>query len=623
MCPQIALAALAASLIPSPAPAATAPGPVFVMALGSARLAVMERLAAQDRMPAFKRLLAEGAVAPELLNLYPNKSHTPWLDAATGATAGAHRVLSIMTSESGAPPFRQDLLGVVRQSEFLWEAAERQGKLPIVLNFPDAWPSRLTRGIQIGGASLSVNATFYTGAAEAYRGPIHRFALAADELFSTEAAEGHTPMKLVPLEQSGARPPGVSAGLAARLELGCKDPDREIARKPALWLVAPAGGSAPLIYLDGAWAKPPATAQAGSWTQRIDLRVESTSGPVDAALRIKLLSLDANAGSARLYVTPLSAIRDGRVAPPGAAPELAKLKTIPIPTPTFLEPYSAQRLDPNSQRELLAMNGDWCLEALRELLKRPFDLFVFHTNDVDWAEHAVLRHYRNGLSRQECRRLVEGVYEDLDKLLAGILAALPPRTTLLMMSQHGVIDPWDQRPSPSTMDLLEKAGLLHRRGAAVDYEKSAAYPGPEGGFVYVRPRNPQTPEQEAEREKNLRAAIRALATAVDGPSGQRVFSVVLPWEDAAPFGLHGKRHADILALRPAEFGGIHGACYPLTAGGESTLKGFYLFWGARARAGIRENRPVGPADIAPTAAHLLGIEPPADSSGGVLRGMLR
>ncbi len=620
-----AMAALTGGLLECEMTAAPPPpGRVFVMGVGSVRLPIIERLAQQERMPAFRRLLAEGAVAPELLNLYANKSHVPWIDAASGVTAGTHRVFGIMKSENGRPPYQQDLLGVLRQSEYLWEAAERQGKQAILLNWPDSWPSRLKKGIQIGGASLSVNASFYTGPADFYQGPVHRFALAADELFSTEEMPGHSSMKLVPLEQSGARPAGIREGLGARLELACKDSDRQLTRKPVLWLVVPLGGGSARIYQDGFWAKPVGTVSPGRWSERIDLRVETAEGQVHAALRIKLLSLDAGTARARIYVTPLSAIGDGRVIPEGAAPELAKLKSIPIPTPVFLNVYSAQKLDTDSQRELLAMNGDWYLEALRLLLRRPFDLFVFHTNDVDWAEHAVQTHFRNGVSREVCQRLVEGVYEDLDRLVAGIIAALPPGTTMLMMSQHGVVDPWDQRPSPSTISVLENAGLLTRNSSgAIDYEKSIAFPAAENSFVHVQPKRPQNAEQRAEREKNLRATLRALSAAIMPGSGQQLFTIVLPWEEAGPFGLHGPRYADILVLRPAEFGGIHGGCYPLTTGAESTLKGWFLFWGPRARADMRESRPVWPSDLAPTAAHLLGIDAPADSTGSVLRRMLR
>ncbi|MCX7011374.1 MAG: alkaline phosphatase family protein, partial [Candidatus Sumerlaeota bacterium] len=124
---------------------------VFLLGLGSVRLSVVERLVRQGRAPAFARLLLEGASAPELINLYPNKSHAAWISAASGATAGTHGVVSILTTDTGGPPYRQELLGSVRRAEYLWEAAERQGKQAIVLNWPDSWPSRLRKGIQIGG----------------------------------------------------------------------------------------------------------------------------------------------------------------------------------------------------------------------------------------------------------------------------------------------------------------------------------------------------------------------------------------------------------------------------------------------------------------------------------------
>ncbi|MBN8729806.1 MAG: alkaline phosphatase family protein [Acidobacteria bacterium] len=596
---------------------------VFVLGIGSVRLAVIERLVRQGRMPSFARLLKEGALAPELLNVYPNKSHTPWISAASGAPAGAHGVFSMMKSDSGRPPYRQDLLGRLRQAEYLWEAAERQGKLPILLNWPDAWPSKLKRGTQIGGASLSVNGTFYAGEANAYRGPIHRFALGADEIFSTEAGEGLSPIQVVPAAESAARATGSGAGAAIRVELACRDSDREIARKPVLWLVAPESGGPLRVYAEGNWTKPAATVEIGRWTDRIDLQVETGGGPVAAAVRLKLLAFDAARRRAKLYATPVSAIRDGRVAPAGAAPELAGLKSFPIPTPVFLSAYSAQWLDPASQGELLAMNGDWHIDALRLLLRRPFDLFVFHDNDVDWAEHAVSVNVRNGVSREACERLVDDAYADLDRRVGAILAALPPKTTILVMSQHGIVSPWEVRPAPSVAAVLERAGLLVRAGDAIDYDKSVAFPAAEGGLIHVQPKNPASPEQRATRERNVEAALVALSSATEGAAKQRAFTVVLRWEDAAPFGIFGAPQADIIALRPAATGGIHGACWPLAAGGESTLKGFYLFWGPAARTGWREARPAWPEDLAPTAAHLLGIAPPADSSGAVLHRMIR
>jgi hypothetical protein len=202
---------------------------------------------------------------------------------------------------------------------------------------------------------------------------------------------------------------------------------------------------------------------------------------------------------------------------------------------------------------------------------------------------------------------------------------LPVDTTVLLMSPHGIISPWDTKGSKSIDQVLAEAGLLVRTSSGeVDYERSRAYPAPEGeGLVNVRPWLADTPEKAAERESNVLQALAALSSARDAKTGERIFSVVLPWEAAAPFGLHGEKQADIVAMKPALYGGIHGPCYPLTANAENTLQGIVLCCGPGIKPGFREHRPVYMEDIAPTLAHLLGIEPPADSEGKVLHRMLK
>ncbi|MBK7930969.1 MAG: alkaline phosphatase family protein [Bryobacterales bacterium] len=315
----------------------------------------------------------------------------------------------------------------------------------------------MKKGIQIGGASLSVNGVFHSGTAMVYRAPVHRFALGADEIYSSEPEEGHSPLRVLAAAEAGVGAAKAGDGVAVRVELSCKDSDREIVRKPVLWLVAPAAGGPVRVYEDGKWEKPVASVEIGRWTERIDLQVATAGGAVAAAMRLKLLA-GCGGRKARIYATAVSAIRDGRVAPQNAAPELAGLKSFPMPTPVFLSPYSAQYLDMDSQLELLAMNGDWHIEALGVLLRRRFDLFVFHDNDVDWAEHALTSHARKGVSRARMEAMIDRAYLALDRRLAAILKALPADTTLLVMSQHGIIAPWDRRGGESTPAILEKPG---------------------------------------------------------------------------------------------------------------------------------------------------------------------
>jgi len=271
------------------------------------------------------------------------------------------------------------------------------------------------------------------------------------------------------------------------------------------------------------------------------------------------------------------------------------------------------------------MGSDWFGDVLRILLRKPFDLFVFQANDLDWGEHAVDHHIKDfGASREACEQFMDGLYEDLDHQVGRIVESLPPDTTLLLMSPHGIVCPWDIKSSKSANEILSEAGLLIRKtNGAIDYEKSRAYSAPEGeGFVNVAPWRPETPGQIAERKMNMAKACTALSSAVDKETGERIFTIVLPWEDAAPFGLHGSRQADIITFKPPAYGGIHGPCYPLTVKGESDLKGMCLFWGPGIRAGANETRPVYCEDFAPTVSHLLGIGPPADSEGKVLYRML-
>jgi predicted AlkP superfamily phosphohydrolase/phosphomutase len=605
-------------------PGTHAPGKVFTMAVGTVRMTVIERLIKQGRMPVFEKLIREGAVTSELLNLCANKSHAALISAFTGATTGTHRAITILRAENGKPPLRQDLLGKICRTEYLWDTAERQGKKVIVLNFPDSWPSKIKKGILIAGASLNVNATLYEGPYERSMGfPVFRYAVAADEVFSTKPETGWSEMKFLPLKQSGAKPAGIKQGFAARLPLKCNTPDREILKKPVLWLIIDSKDNSVSIFNDGQWKAPLGTVAPGKWSTRLDMNVETGGGTIAVAFKMKLMELDIQKLAGKLYVSPLGPINDGRMIPDGGVPELATLKTFPLPGSVVMN-RDAALLDPVSQRELLAMSGDWYIDALRVLIQKPFDLFVFQTNDLDWGEHSLTKHFRNGVSKEECIKIIDNLYEDLDQQVGKIIKLLPSETTFLLMSPHGCVNPWDIKGSKSANEILANAGLLIKTSSGeIDYDKSLAYPAPEGeGFVNVAPWQPKTPEEIAEREKNLQKACSALSSATDEKTGERIFTVVLPWDDAAPFGLSGPSQADIITFKPPAYGGIHGPCWPLTVKGESDIKGMCLLWGPGIHPGSRETHPVYPEDIAPTAAYLLGIDPPADSEGKVLYRML-
>jgi hypothetical protein len=229
------------------------------------------------------------------------------------------------------------------------------------------------------------------------------------------------------------------------------------------------------------------------------------------------------------------------------------------------------------------------------------------------------------LKKEDCMKMIDELYEDFDSQLGRILNMLPANTAFMLMTPHGYVNPWDTKNYVSINNILENAKLLVKNSSKeIDYNQSVAFSAPEGeGLVNVNPRNPTTPDQIAVRKDNLRKTVNALSTAVNSNTGDRIFSIVLPWENAAPFGLSGAPQADILTLVPAANGGMHGPCYPLsTDNPESDLHGFFLFWGSGVKAGFEEKKAIYPEDFAPTAAFLLGIIPPKDNEGRVLYQML-
>jgi predicted AlkP superfamily phosphohydrolase/phosphomutase len=600
---------------------------VCAIVIGSLRYPVIERLVKEGRMPVIGKMIKEGSWTTELMNYCVNKSHAAVVSAFTGATTGTHRAITILRTKNGdgRPPLTQDLLGKICQSDFIWDAAEAQGKNVIVLNFPDSWPPKIKKGILIGGPSLNVNATLYEGPYERSMGfPVFRYTLAADEIFSTSPDEGWSEMKMVALGQSGAKPVGIRNGYAAQLPLSCVTPEFEILKKPVLWMIVNSKDQQVYIYEDKNWKQPLGKVSAGKWSDRLDMSVSTSRGSEPVAFRVKLLSLNVATREAKLYVSPLGTIRDGRTIPEEGIPELAQLKTFPIAASVVMN-RSANLLDTESQRDLLNMSSDWYLDASEVLLKKPFDFFVYHSNDLDWGEHAVNSHYRRGLSREKCIQFVDDLYADVDKQIARLLTMLPDNTDILLMSPHGLICPWDIKGSKGTDQILAEAGLLIRKSTGeIDYGKSIAFSAPEGeGLVNVNPWTPDTPEKALEREKNIQKAMAALSSAIHPETGERIFSVVLPWEAAAPFGLHSEKQADILAMKPALYGGIHGPCYPLTANNENTLKGVVICHGPSIKEGFRETRPVNMEDITPTLAYLMGIKPPIDSEGKVLYRILK
>jgi predicted AlkP superfamily phosphohydrolase/phosphomutase len=109
----------------------------------------------KDEIPELKRLLQEGFFSPAIPSAVTCTA-TNWPTIATGAWMGTHGCVGFNVHLPGmeigetTPTFNSRMC----QAEYFWNATERQGKRSILINYPCAFPKLLNDGVVIGGDGL-------------------------------------------------------------------------------------------------------------------------------------------------------------------------------------------------------------------------------------------------------------------------------------------------------------------------------------------------------------------------------------------------------------------------------------------------------------------------------------
>jgi predicted AlkP superfamily phosphohydrolase/phosphomutase len=109
----------------------------------------------RDHVPELRRLLNQGFFSPAIPSAVTD-TPTNWTTIATGARMGTHGIVGFndhlpgMSAGETAPAFNSRLC----QAEYFWQAAERQGKRSILINYPTAFPLTLRDGVVVGGDGL-------------------------------------------------------------------------------------------------------------------------------------------------------------------------------------------------------------------------------------------------------------------------------------------------------------------------------------------------------------------------------------------------------------------------------------------------------------------------------------
>ena len=130
---------------------------LLMIGLDGFMMELIKKFVAEGVMPNMAKLMKEGSYSKALPSM-PVDTPTNWTTIATGADTAIHGKTSFFVHLPGRSlddfTFEESWLSNLCMAETLWDAAERQGKDVIVINYPVAWPPTLEKGIVVGGRGI-------------------------------------------------------------------------------------------------------------------------------------------------------------------------------------------------------------------------------------------------------------------------------------------------------------------------------------------------------------------------------------------------------------------------------------------------------------------------------------
>ena len=135
------------------------PSRVAIIGFDAPIVKTVQGLIRAGQLPNLARLCRRGVWARHCLVPHPTITPPNWTSIVTGAWLGTHGITCFNVHTPGDPldKIHQGFLTEEVQAEYLWNAAAREGKRAIVMNYPTTHGRSVRNGIRIAGAGLAVN----------------------------------------------------------------------------------------------------------------------------------------------------------------------------------------------------------------------------------------------------------------------------------------------------------------------------------------------------------------------------------------------------------------------------------------------------------------------------------
>ncbi len=634
----------------------------------------------EGKMPTFARLEREG-VFSESLPIPPCDTPTNWTALQTGVHTGTTEVVSFFTHRPGEPlnVAHNNLHSGAIKAELIWEAAERQGKHCIMLNWPCSWPPRVKQSVQVNGTgpySSSWRLTF----ARVYRqgniggrkldpaatkkqgGLAEEITLRPAEGWANAPASQRTPLEFsFPLlgterfswSELGMRVEKVGEGA---------DPGSPVYHV----LVTDSEGKGynrAIVARSRDGAAVVADLRVGQWSDWVSEqfgreRVLEQLRPieeeqVEGVFQFKLLALSTDGSSFGLFRTDIWQA-DGWAEPREVALELREVVG-PFTEGLELPSAPARMLDEwGTYYEQLDRAIDWYVGAAEHLTgKYDWDILAVQLHIQDGINHVLARDITpedpdyNEQTAAKAWKVYEAAYAASDRLLARLIEDCADEDTVIcVVSDHGALPTLRECLYSSA---LARAGLMsYSKDEAsgrwkVDWSKTRVFPRRGHVWVNLKGRDPDGIVEPEEYDKVREQAIRALLGIYDEEWQTRPVVMAVRKEDAANFGQWGEAVGDIItfvapcyadsdkdyaalpsdpltapATGPTDIGCAHHPYLPSASFGIWSVPAVFFLAGPGVRRGYERPHPITQVDVCPTLCYLLGIAPPRDCEGKIV-----
>jgi len=582
---------------------------VILIGLDGLMMEMVEKFAAEGILPNLKRLMRQGIINA-ILPSPPCDTPTNWTTIATGAWTGTHGNNGFCVHLPGETFERQHVFGPnifpeyasiaetnlneMSRAEYIWQAAQQQGKRCILVNWPGGWPPNMKDVITIDGSGPASSPLVRVGYPAIYstkkKGGYHKL-----EVLPAIGWKHAPKSKLLARESAFLVTGGGIVKREGRSWVITDNNEKILSSKRDIWylyIFSQDGRCYDTVYVFKSKhdTKPIVKLRQGRWTgvfkhetvQSIEQYGNLGTKKdrlIEILFRMKLLYLSDQGDDLCIYRTTLLNPH-GWCSPQKLANILIKEeldkecarsnKDLFAPK---IDHFTPQIMPLCQLYESVPSQAQAIASLSRRLAKsNKWDFLMVQIHAPDGLNHKHLNHICPGAwqyDRKKAKKvwdIFREEYSVLDQTVGEILKTARNKDTLtIVISDHAALPTWKQLwPGKALVEagLLvykedNKAGLMR-----LDLKKSSAIMGqwPFAMNIWVnlkgRERHGIVNKQDKERIENV--IIKALYSLRDPETGECPIALAIRKEDAFFLGQWGERIGDVIFyMNPAYDCDIH------------------------------------------------------------------